>query len=47
MKPFSSSSSLSGKTAAFVIPVLSRLEAPKKTGVRGLLLAPTKELAGK
>jgi ATP-dependent RNA helicase DDX52/ROK1 len=35
----------SGKTAAFVIPVLSRLEAPKKTGVRGLLLAPTKELA--
>lgn len=37
----------SGKTAAFVIPVLSRLGAPKKGGVRGLLLAPTKELAGK
>jgi hypothetical protein len=30
-----------------VIPVLSRLGAPKKGGVRGLLLAPTKELAGK
>jgi superfamily II DNA/RNA helicase len=37
----------SGKTAAFVIPVLSRLGAPKKGGVRGLLLAPTKELAGR
>ena len=36
----------SGKTAAFVIPVLSKLGAPKKVGVRGLLLAPTKELAG-
>ena len=36
----------SGKTAAFVIPVLSHLEAPKKGGIRGLLLAPTKELAG-
>jgi ATP-dependent RNA helicase DDX52/ROK1 len=35
----------SGKTAAFVIPVLSKLRAPKKSGVRALLLAPTKELA--
>ena len=37
----------SGKTAAFVIPVLSHLQASKKGGIRGLLLAPTKELAGK
>ena len=37
----------SGKTAAFVIPVLSRLGGPKKGGIRGLLLAPTKELAGR
>ena len=29
-----------------MIPVLSHLEAPKKGGIRGLLLAPTKELAG-
>jgi ATP-dependent RNA helicase DDX52/ROK1 len=35
----------SGKTAAFVIPVLSKLGGPKKSGIRGLLLAPTKELA--
>jgi ATP-dependent RNA helicase DDX52/ROK1 len=35
----------SGKTAAFVIPVLSKLKGPQKAGIRGLLLAPTKELA--
>lgn len=35
----------SGKTAAFLIPMLSKLGAPNKTGVRALLLAPTKELA--
>jgi ATP-dependent RNA helicase DDX52/ROK1 len=35
----------SGKTAAFVVPVLSKLGSPKKGGIRALLLAPTKELA--
>ena len=35
----------SGKTAAFLIPVLSKLGAPQKAGIRALLLAPTKELA--
>ena len=35
----------SGKTAAFLIPVLSKLGAPQKSGVRALVLAPTKELA--
>ena len=32
----------SGKTAAFLIPMLSKLGGPTKTGVRALLLAPTK-----
>ena len=36
----------SGKTAAYVIPILSKLNTSKKTGgIRALLLAPTKELA--
>lgn len=36
----------SGKTASYVIPVLSRLMKPETNhGVRALLLAPTKELA--
>ena len=36
----------SGKTAAFGLPALQRvLEHPERTGVRALLLAPTRELA--
>jgi len=35
-----------GKTAAFALPVLSRLLAEPKPGPRVLILAPTRELAG-
>jgi len=35
----------SGKTASFVIPTLSKLQKGQKSGVRALLLAPTRELA--
>lgn len=35
----------SGKTAAFFIPVIQKLKAPKKRGPRALVIAPTKELA--
>ncbi|ESP01618.1 hypothetical protein LOTGIDRAFT_172563 [Lottia gigantea] len=35
----------SGKTAAFIIPVLHHLQAPKNEGFRALVLAPTRELA--
>ncbi|MCF8030436.1 MAG: DEAD/DEAH box helicase [Desulfohalobiaceae bacterium] len=34
-----------GKTAAFVLPLLERLLAGKRSGVRGLILSPTRELA--
>jgi ATP-dependent RNA helicase RhlE len=35
-----------GKTAAFLLPVLQRLtQAPRKDGIRALVLAPTRELA--
>lgn len=35
----------SGKTASFVIPILSKLAKPSKVGIRALVLAPTRELA--
>ncbi len=35
----------SGKTAAFILPMLHRLQHVKKAGVRALVLAPTRELA--
>lgn len=34
-----------GKTAAFVLPLVQRLSAAKKRGLRALVLAPTRELA--
>jgi ATP-dependent RNA helicase RhlE len=34
-----------GKTAAFALPLLQRLEAGRKSGPRALILAPTRELA--
>ena len=34
-----------GKTAAFVLPLLNRLSGSKEKGVRALILAPTRELA--
>lgn len=35
----------SGKTAAYALPLLARLKAPARNGVRGLVVAPTRELA--
>jgi ATP-dependent RNA helicase DDX54/DBP10 len=35
----------SGKTAAFVIPMLQKLKQREMNGARGLLLSPTRELA--
>lgn len=35
-----------GKTAAFLLPILHRVYSARKTGVRALILAPTRELAG-
>ncbi len=35
----------SGKTAAFALPIIQRLAANRKPGIRAVLLAPTRELA--
>jgi ATP-dependent RNA helicase DDX52/ROK1 len=35
----------SGKTAAFLIPLIARLKVPMKVGVRAIIILPTKELA--
>ena len=35
----------SGKTGAFVIPLFAVLRGPKKAGIRGLIISPTRELA--
>src|SRR3954468_18128183 len=35
----------SGKTLAFVLPILSRLGSTPGTGVRAVILSPTRELA--
>ena len=35
----------SGKTGAFVIPLFALLGGPKRSGIRGLIVAPTRELA--
>lgn len=35
----------SGKTAAFVVPILQRLKKQDPRGIRALLLSPTRELA--
>lgn len=35
----------SGKTAAFLVPIIEALKAPQKQGFRALILCPTRELA--
>lgn len=35
----------SGKTAAFLVPIMRDLKKPKKKGFRALILCPTRELA--
>lgn len=35
----------SGKTAAFLVPIIRDLNKPKKLGFRALILCPTRELA--
>ena len=35
----------SGKTAAFSLPMLAKLRGPRKGGLRGLVVCPTRELA--
>src|SRR5437867_3767238 len=34
-----------GKTAAFALPIIERLQAQRRPGPRALILAPTRELA--
>jgi ATP-dependent RNA helicase DDX52/ROK1 len=35
----------SGKTAAFILPILVSLHVPKKEGFRAVVVSPTRELA--
>lgn len=35
----------SGKTAAFLVPVIQHLKSPQKDGIRCLIVCPTRELA--
>lgn len=35
----------SGKTAAFIIPILAHLKEPKRAGFRAVVVSPTRELA--
>eukprot|EP00897_Mesotaenium_endlicherianum_P001348 jgi/Mesen1/1240/ME000129S00344 len=35
----------SGKTVAFLVPILMKLKAPSKDGIRAVVLSPTRELA--
>ena len=35
----------SGKTAAFILPILHHLREPRNDGIRALILSPTRELA--
>ncbi|XP_043282729.1 probable ATP-dependent RNA helicase DDX52 [Venturia canescens] len=35
----------SGKTAAFLLPIIHRLEGPRKLGFRAVVISPTRELA--
>lgn len=35
----------SGKTAAFLVPIIQQLKEPQKQGFRALILCPTRELA--
>jgi ATP-dependent RNA helicase DDX52/ROK1 len=35
----------SGKTAAFLLPIIHHLKAPSGVGVRAIVVAPTRELA--
>ena len=35
----------SGKTAAFLVPLLTRLDKPMRQGIRAVCIAPTQELA--
>lgn len=35
----------SGKTAAFLVPIIHKLESPQKKGFRAIILSPTRELA--
>lgn len=35
----------SGKTAAFLLPIIHKLEGPQKKGFRAVIICPTRELA--
>lgn len=42
---FSSNGIGSGKTAAYILPILSKLKQPEKVGFRAIIVAPARELA--